>query len=302
MNVDISGVKIAMLGGDLRELELAAGLLELGADLRLVGFSPDRKIASAKHFTNAIAAVVDVDVVIAPMVNTDFAGLITTRLDNEDPIDLTAVIPKLKAGTLLLVGVAKPIIISLANQYKLRLVETASIDEIAILNSIPTAEGALQIAMEETLTTIHGSKCLVVGFGRCGKTMAISLKALGANVSVADRNKAQLAYVYSLNLAPLPLADLIQHTNFDIIFNTVPALVITRPYLEKLSPDTLIIDLAAAPGGVDFVACDELGIKAILALSLPGKVAPVTAGKILFDCIPQLLQEMLGGGECDFKI
>jgi len=296
MNVDLAGIPIAILGGDRRELELVKTLLDLGADLRLVGFPPHPNLNSAKFLSDAETAVSGVKVVIAPMANTDSEGHIFTRLDQREPIDLTVILPKLTKDTLVLIGVAKPVIAELAHQQGLKLIETAEIDEIAILNSIPTAEGALQLAMEEMPITIHGSRCLVTGFGRCGKTLAASLAALGADVAAADRNKAQLARAVTMGLTPIPLADLHRYTDFDVIFNTVPALILTADYLKKLDSKTLIIDLAAAPGGVDFSAAEEFGIKAILALSLPGKVAPITAGKILSDCIPRLLQEMLEGG------
>jgi len=295
MRKGIAGVSIAMLGGDRRELELAKTLLQLDVDLRLVGFPLHSDLVSAKFFSDPIAAVAAAKVVLAPMSNTDMEGRIVSRLDGGPPIDLTQVLPRLDKGTIVLIGVAKPIIRTLVNKHELKLVETAEVDEIAILNSIPTAEGAIQLAMEEVPYTIHGSRCLVLGFGRCGKTLALALSHLGAQVTVADRSRVQLAWADAFGLKPLPLADLINHVDFDIIFNTIPALILTEVYLSKLDPSVLIIDLAAAPGGVDFAAANQLGIRAIHALSLPGKVAPLTAGKILSDCIPRLLEEMLGG-------
>jgi dipicolinate synthase subunit A len=59
--------------------------------------------------------------------------------------------------------------------------------------------------------------------------------------------------------------------------------------LKYANPDLLIIDLATQPGGTDFEAANALGIKAILAPGLPGKVAPLFAGRILADVIPRLI-------------
>ncbi len=291
------GVSITMLGGDLRELELAKTLLRYEADLRLVGFPLDPAIEEAKHYSDPKAAVKDAKIILAPMSNTDMEGHIVNRLDDRESIDLAEVMLSLPLNTPILIGVAKPIIKQLAEQYRLRLIETAEIDEIAILNSIPTAEGAIHLAMQELPITLHGSRCLVVGFGRCGITLARALLGLGAQVTVAARSKAQLARAIEMGLQILPMESLCTHLETDVIFNTIPAVVLTRPYLKQLKPSTLIIDLAAAPGGVDFDAAKEYGIKAILALSLPGKVAPVTAGKILSQCIPRLLQDLLGGGD-----
>lgn len=286
-----------MLGGDLRELELAKTLLDYDVDLRLVGFPSYPELKKAERYSNAVEAVSGARFIIAPMSNTDLDGNIVSRLDNHDPIDLTKIIPLLSSNVTLLIGVAKPIITKLANQHQLKVVETSEIDEIAILNSIPTAEGAIQLAMEKLPITLHNSSCLVVGFGRCGITLARALAALGARVSVASRSESQLARAIEMGLTPLLLEQLSSRQDFDVIFNTIPVMVLPKTYLIKLNSETLIIDLAAAPGGVDFLAAAELGIEAILALSLPGKFAPKTAGKILSDCIPRLLNELLGGKE-----
>ena len=60
-----------------------------------------------------------------------------------------------------------------------------AVDEIAIANSIPTAEGAVQLAMERLPITIHGANALVLGFGRCGVTLARLLKAMGATSALS---------------------------------------------------------------------------------------------------------------------
>lgn len=66
------------------------------------------------------------------------------------------------------------------------MVETLDMDEMAILNSVPTAEGAIMMAMQELPITIHGSTAVVVGLGRTGFTLARALLALGARVIAID--------------------------------------------------------------------------------------------------------------------
>ena len=82
-------------------------------------------------------------------------------------------------------------------------------------------------------------------------------------------------------------------SNADIIFNTVPALVLNNTILNSVSSEAVIIDLASPPGGTDFDSAKRLGIKALLAPGLPGKVAPRTAGRILAKILPKLLLENL---------
>ena len=197
-------------------------------------------------------------------------------------------------GKTLYIGVAKPVVAALASRHKVRLVETAELDEIAILNSIPTAEGAIQRAMEQLPVTLHGSRVVVVGYGRCGVTLARMLGGIGARVRVVTRAAAQRARAYEMGFEAEGLERLPQSVaDARAIFNTVPALLLTRTVLEAMRKDAVIIDVAQAPGGTDFEAAAELGIKAFLDLGIPGKVAPETAGEILARVIPDLILDDL---------
>ena len=158
---------------------------------------------------------------------------------------------------------------------------------------MPTAEGAIQIALEELPITLHGARALVVGYGRLGRALAPRLSALGARVSVAARKWEDLAWIEAAGYTA-------EHTGelegwlcgYDLIVNTVPARVLDAAALAELKPGCLVIDLASKPGGVDFDAAARLGVRAIWALSLPGKVAPVTAGRSIRTVIYNILQEL----------
>ncbi|MCK9525663.1 MAG: dipicolinate synthase subunit DpsA [Limnochordia bacterium] len=291
----LDGVPITMLGCDEREVGLAEALVDLGADLRLVGFPREGSLIRALHFGDPVEALRGSEAVIAPMSNTDAEGRIAASVGpNDGPISLAQVIPVIPSKTPLLIGVAKPIIRGLATQYGLVLVEMAEIDEIAVLNSIPTAEGAIAVAMENTAITIHNSRCLVLGLGRCGTTLAQLLVGLGAHVTVSSRLPVDLARAVALHCESLRLSALASRADFQIIFNTIPAMVLPRSYLRLLDPTAVIVDIASGPGGTDFSAARELGIIAIHALSLPGRVAPKTAADILIQTIPHLLEKLLG--------
>ena len=160
-------------------------------------------------------------------------------------------------------------------------------------NAVPTAEGAIQIAMEELPITIHGARALVVGFGRVGRALAPRLQALGARVTVAARRYEQRSLAQSMGLAT-ERADRLPDwlCCYDLVVNTVPARILSEEDLEDLRPGCLVIDLASKPGGVDLEAAARLGVKVIWALSLPGKVAPVTAGKSIKITIYNILHEL----------
>jgi dipicolinate synthase subunit A len=173
-------------------------------------------------------------------------------------------------------------------------VDTGEDDELAILNSIPSAEGAILMAMQATPFTIHNSNCLVLGPGRTGLTLVRMLQGLGAHVWGAARKAPGRARLFEMGAMPVDFADL-PHClpQIDIVFNTVPAQVLDRSLVYVLRRTAVIIDLASAPGGVDFVAAAERGIHAELAPGLPGKVAPLTAGRILARVIPRIIEDEL---------
>ena len=65
-----------------------------------------------------------------------------------------------------------------------------------------------------------------------------------------------------------------------------------RELLQNTDCDTLLIDLASLPGGVDFDAASPLRIDAQRALSLPGKCAPKTAGEIIKTTVFRMIEEV----------
>jgi len=194
-------------------------------------------------------------------------------------------------------GMAKPYLRYLCEKHGKRLVELLERDDVAIYNSIPTVEGALMMAIQNTDITIHGSACIVLGLGRVGMTLARTLHGLGAKVRVGVRQSELFARAYEMGLTPFQIEELSdQVEDVDLLFNTIPALVVTSRVIAHMPHRAVIIDLASKPGGVDFGYAEKRGIKALLAPSLPGLVAPKTAGRILAMTIVQDLSEQDGKG------
>lgn len=294
MSSVLSGVKITVLGGDERELILVSELVKMGATVVVAGFPQDKISPGAFRVHTVEEACKEAEVVILPIPGTSPDGLIRAVYAENNLVLSEKAIQSMAKNALVIIGSARPFLKEWAQVYDFNLIEIIEMDEIAILNSIPTAEGAIQIAMEETPITIHGSKTCVIGFGRTAITLARTLKALGSDVTVVARNPGQLARAYEMGCKRADFSELRDvMNNADIVFNTVPALVITRDILKYTNSNILIIDLATQPGGTDFGAANTYGLKAILAPGLPGKVAPVYAGKILADVIPQLIMSEL---------
>lgn len=164
-------------------------------------------------------------------------------------------------------------------------------EAFTILNTVPTAEGAIQIAMEETTCTLCGLKVLVLGFGRVGKTLCDKLCKMGVEVYCEARKEEDLAWIKAYGYKTIRLEDIEKNIcKMDIIFNTIPSKILDKNKLVLMNKETLIVDLASLPGGVDYDAAKKLGIKAILALGLPGKVAPDTAADYIKEYVYRKLK------------
>lgn len=165
-------------------------------------------------------------------------------------------------------------------------------EKITILNAIATAEGTIMEAIQNSNRNLHGSNCLVLGYGRCAKVLAGKLKALDAKVTVAARSEEALAYAEAAGHQIVPLSEIKPLlSSYQYIFNTIPSMVLDKECLTLVDRDVLIIDIASAPGGVDFEYAMQQGIRAKLCLGLPGKVAPRTSADILVTEIITYMKE-----------
>jgi dipicolinate synthase subunit A len=294
MSAGLKGIRLAVIGGDERELYLIPELQKLGAYIVGVGYEKAPVLPGVTLISSLLEAVNEVDVLLFPMFGTDERGNVKGKYADNPIILNKDIIQAIPTRVPLFIGWARPALKSIAEMKGIRIVETALLNEVAILNSIPSAEGAIQMAMESTAITIHGSQCMVLGLGRTGWTIAHMLRGIGANVTGVARKASDLARAIEMGLKAVHFAELEEEIgSAEIIFNTVPHLILDRVILERVARDAVIIDLASIPGGTDFEYAQMLGIKALLAPGLPGIVAPKTAGKILAQVYPQLILRQL---------
>lgn len=163
-------------------------------------------------------------------------------------------------------------------------------DSMAIYNAIPTSEGAIAVAIGNTEFTLHGSNVLILGYGRIGKVLAKMLMGFGANVYCEARKEKDLALISAMGYKATKLEELDEVIgNMNIIFNTIPEMVIDKKRLDLVSKDTLIVDLASSPGGVDFKYAKETEKNVEWSLALPAKVAPYTAAMYIKNEIDNII-------------
>ena len=285
---------IAVIGGDARYLELIRQLQILpNTTIILVGFDKiEQGFTGLKQVDFNDLDVGKLDVVILPITGTNNKGKVEIVFSDQY-IQLTKKwFQQLKKSSIVFTGTTNDYLNATTKEAGISLLPLLDRDDVAIYNSIPTAEGTIMMAMEHTDYTLHSSRVFVTGFGRVGHTVANKFSALGAKVSVSASSIRDLARITEMGLTAIPLENLSEYTSeCDVLINTIPAQVINKQTIQQLPAHSIIIDLASKPGGTDFDYAEQRGIKAILAKSLPGIVAPKTAGKILADVIKQFLHD-----------
>ncbi len=285
---------ISVVGGDLRIVKLVEMLIEDNYTVYTYGLEYSEellKLDKVEMCPTLEETVKDAKAVVGPIpLSSDRKNLSmpfsNVKLPIEDFVNCLD-------GKTLIAGNITEQTRELLDEKSIVYIDLLKREEFSVLNTISTAEGTIQIAMEETQRTVHGRNVLIMGFGRVGKVLAKMLSGIGANVYCEARKNEDIAWIKAYGYEPIHLNDLNKHLGkFDIIINTIPSQILDNDRLELLKKDILIIDLASNPGGVDRKAAKEKNIKLIWALSLPGKVAPVTSAEFIKETLYHALKEM----------
>ena len=165
-------------------------------------------------------------------------------------------------------------------------------DDFAYLNAIPTAEGAIAIAIDTRKKSLFYSKILITGFGRIAQILADRLKGLCPNITIAARSQKAQSCAVALGFNAInfnALEDKIK--GYDIIFQTVPSPVLTENILSKVEQTATIIELSSGYIGTDITSAEKFGLSVIKAGGLPEKIAPETAGEILTESVISIIHK-----------
>lgn len=269
-----------VIGGDLRQIQAANYLSrKLSTAVRIYGFDEyPGACAGLKRCESLEEALEGCDFLILPLpISSDDTYLSTPF--HKEKILLDTILSAIPFQATVLGGRVTPALRERFVSKGLSVEDYFAREELTILNAIPTAEGAIQIALEEMPITLHGSHCMVTGMGHVSKVLVPRLVAMGAKVTVAARKCADRAWARSMGCESCTISQMGETIGeMDVVFNSVPAMLFDEALLEKVPEETLLIDLASKPGGIDFQMASTMGRKTIWALSLPGKVAPITAG------------------------
>lgn len=285
---------ISIIGADLRQIYMIKSLYDKGYTIYTYGINNDLVTDKIRKTSSLDEAMQESNILICP---------IPFSKDNKDIAFLNLYEDKnvkhfmegLNEKHILFAGIIPDYLSSYCIRNKITYYDFMKMNDVAILNAIATAEGTVAEAIKRSTINLHGSKSLVLGFGRCAQVLASKLKALDVDVYISARNKDDIAFSIAYGYQGILLDNLEKDLkSFDFVFNTIPALILTRDKLKKLSPYVTIIDIASAPGGIDYNAADNLNLNASLCLGLPGIYSPKSSGEILADVVETILIERSG--------
>lgn len=280
--------KYLVIGGDMRSFYLAELLKKEYHCVEIYGF--DKKTNKKKN-SSLVHVIADCDVIIGGIPLTTSGGFVNMPFSDESLL-VNTLIDMIPKDVLFVAGKIEPEIREKLDNKGVLYVDLLDREDMAVLNAIPAAEGAVEFILRSTPKTIHNSRILIMGYGRIGKVLARILSGFGAEVWIAARTYSDLSWIEAFGYKPVHLNDLERYiTDMNVIVNTIPYQYITAEILNKVRQDCYLVDLASYPGGIDFEHAKKLGLKTDWALSLPGKVAPFTAAEIIKKTVDNILLE-----------
>jgi dipicolinate synthase subunit A len=292
--IDWTSLRIAMLGGDRREQEIARRAAATGADVRAYGFPwPDGGIAGVTYLRDPAAVLDSAKFALFPIPGIAASGALFAPSAQTPIIPDRALLSRMAPRAHIILGWADKNLKAHADALSIRLHEYEWDRSLMLQRTPAIIEGLLKIVIENTDITLHGANACVVGQGTIGAVLTRYLVALGARTTVVARNPEQRAAAFVAGAAPYRFEELPDMAcRLDLLFSTVPSRVVGENVLSRLRRSALIVDLAAPPGGVDFDCAKRLGLMAIWGRGL-GSRAPVTVGASQWGGIRERIEKIL---------
>ena len=277
----------SVIGGDARNVELAKMLANDGHEVYVYGLEKstlgEQDVKNIEICNTLEEALYNGNIVIGPIPFSRDGETLNAPLSN-NVIEIEDFASWLD-NKALFAGSISDDFYNIVKNVKVVVTDLMKIEELAVLNIIATAEGAISQIIENTDFNLQASNVLIIGFGRIGKILSNKLRLLGANVTCSARKQTDLAWIEAYGYKAMDTFNLENLAEYNIIINTVPHMIFGKDQLEKINKSCLLLELASRPGGFDLETIENLGLNYVPALGLPGKVAAKSSAGFIKDCI-----------------
>lgn len=269
----------AILGGDKRQLALLEQLKEKGHKVHLYGFNNKE----TEEDLNSVLSLSEFIVFPVP-ISKNKKDLYAPFSARSIPLVEITKNKNLKNKIIFTPGINKDEINYLALKKENKIFKYCT-EEFLAENAKLTAKATLKIIKENLKGKLKNKRTLICGFGRLGKSLSKILKKEFLDLTVSARKDLDFKEIEKLSLKHIKTNEIKEQSNYDLIINTIPALIFDEFTLKTTAKNSLLIDLASNPGGVDKIAANKLKINHIHALGLPGRFFPEESAKIIKNSI-----------------
>ena len=271
-------INFCIIGGDLRSFFLAKILSKEKYEVKLYGFD---KLENFKECEKYEEMIRNSNSIVLPIPFSKDNQYINMPFSNKD-IAIREMFYYLENKTIFVGNIHQELKEELHRKHN-QVIDFMEKVEFAILNAIPTAEATIEIILKNTKKILQNSNCFIMGFGRIGKVLAYKLKGLSAKVTCMITNEVERAWAIAYGYETTKIENLQKNCTklkqYDIIINTIPK-VIFKEELKQFKKETLVIDLASKPYGIDRKIAEQEKLNFIEALGLPRKISTNDFSKI----------------------
>lgn len=271
-------INFCIIGGDLRSFFLAKILSKEKNEVKLYGFDKLENFKECEKYDEMIRTSNNI---VLPIPFSKDNQYVNMPFSNKD-IAIREIFYYLENKTIFVGNIHQELKEELHRKHN-QVIDFMEKEEFAILNAIPTAEATIEIILKNTKKILQNSNCFIMGFGRIGKILADRLKGLSAKVTCMITNEVERAWAVAYGYETISIENLQKNCTklkqYDIIINTIPKIIL-KEELKEFKKETLVIDLASKPYGIDRKIAEQEKLNFIEALGLPRKISTNDISKI----------------------
>lgn len=275
---DFMSMNFCLIGGDLRTFYLAKILSREKHEVKLYGFDKLEKFKECEKYEEMIRTSSNI---VLPIPFSKDNQYVNMPFSNKD-IAIRELFYYLENKTIFVGNMHQELKEELHRKHN-QVIDFMQKEEFAILNAIPTAEATIEIILKNTKKILQNGNCLILGFGRIGKVLGYKLKGLSAKVTCMITSEVEKAWAIAYGYETISIENLQKNCTklkqYDIIINTIPKIIL-KEELKEIKKETLVIDLASKPYGIDRKIAEQEKLNFIEALGLPRKIGTNDISKI----------------------